>query len=689
MYKRYFRNALAVLAFAFPVAAATVTGTQSLTSGQTLSLDTGTIVTSGGDLTWNGTMLTPQGSATAADLANTPLSSFSGMSSYNTLVSEGSTLISTYATTLSSYLLATAFTPAANDILIVKTNGGNYSAVLVTAVGASVTLEFTTFVTSTSTPGAPNIGSLYNNYSAIPSGLPSYGIAPGSLFIIYGSGLSSSTASALQSSEGGLPLTVNKTSISVTVNGTTTTPAIYFTSAGQVDAVLPSTTPAGSGTITVTYNGTASAPFPIKVTKSAFGMDTLYGTGSGGIVATVGSTVIVPTASASPGQTITIWGSGLGADTANDDRTFPLKQDNLKNAQVYIGGVAATVTYDGRSQYPGVDQIDVVVPQLGATPAFETASLEGHATPHASGFQGGCGISVVVVANGVDSNFGTLPVNPGGGVCTDPELGINGSDIGQTTSQSSYKFGGVSLFQETLPSETSAARPKPEAQQLTTTYVASASFLAESGVSYASSSAFYSIGSCIVSQSSTSSGGGTVTTTGLDAGTPIKLSGGGISASLAELGTSGLEEGIYEAQLTNPLMGGSAYTFTGPGGKDVGPFSVTITLPVTLTWTNENSISTVTESKGQLITWTGGASGTLVFISGSSEATGVSASFICVAPVGDEQFTIPSYVLEALPTGTGSLGVFNFSSPVSFTATGIDQGTASAGVFIDISATYQ
>jgi hypothetical protein len=206
-----------------------------------------------------------------------------------------------------------------------------------------------------------------------------------------------------------------------------------------------------------------------------------------------------------------------------------------------------------------------------------------------------------------------------------------------------------------------------------------------------SGSAFFSIGSCIVTQVAVSStgGGSTITTTGLDAGTPITLTGGGLSASLAELGTSGLELGLYEAQLTNPLIGGTAYTFTGPGGKDVGPFKVTITLPVTLTWTNENSISTVTESQGQLITWTGGASGSLVFISGSSEATGVSASFICVAPVGDEQFTIPSYVLEAMPTGMGALSVFNFASPVTFTATGIDQGTAEAGVLIDISATYQ
>jgi len=58
-----------------------------------------------------------------------------------------------------------------------------------------------------------------------------------------------------------------------------------------------------------------------------------------------------------------------GTMSKNHDRTFPLKQDNLNNATVYIGGVQADVTYAGRSQYPGVDQIDVVVPSLGATRA--------------------------------------------------------------------------------------------------------------------------------------------------------------------------------------------------------------------------------------------------------------------------------------------------------------------------------
>jgi hypothetical protein len=151
--------------------------------------------------------------------------------------------------------------------------------------------------------------------------------------------------------------------------------------------------------------------------------------------------------------------------------------------------------------------------------------------------------------------------------------------------------------------------------------------------------------------------------------------------------------GEYLATLTSALSGGTAYTFTGPGGPagGVGPFTATLTFPVPLTWTNEGSISAVTESQGQLITWSGGATGTYVEISGSSSSTNfsVSASFVCLAPVSDQKFTVPSYVLQALPTGTGSLGLFNFSSPVKFTATGIDNGYAEAGVISEENVTYQ
>jgi hypothetical protein len=64
-------------------------------------------------------------------------------------------------------------------------------------------------------------------------------------------------------------------------------------------------------------------------------------------------------------------------------------------------------------------------------------------------------------------------------------------------------------------------------------------------------------------------------------------------------------------------------------------------------------------------------------------------AFICLAPVSDEQFTVPWYVLRALPTGTGSLGVYNFADGGSFTAHGIQYGHVSAGILSIDNVTYQ
>ncbi len=221
----------------------------------------------------------------------------------------------------------------------------------------------------------PVVNAVINNFSGITPGLPSYGIAPASLFVIYGSAMCDNNPLVTQDASKGLPTTLNNMSISVTVAGVTTTPAIYYAVPTQIAAVLPSKTPAGTGTITVTYKA-QSTTIPLLVTKSAFGMLTLNATGSGGVKALdLNYKTITPTASAAPGQTIILWGSGLGADTANDDKTYPLKQDNLNNATVYIGGVKAKVVYAGRSQFPGVDQIDVTVPEIGAALA---SAMPGH-----------------------------------------------------------------------------------------------------------------------------------------------------------------------------------------------------------------------------------------------------------------------------------------------------------------------
>jgi hypothetical protein len=195
-------------------------------------------------------------------------------------------------------------------------------------------------------------------------------------------------------------------------------------------------------------------------------------------------------------------------------------------------------------------------------------------------------------------------------------------------------------------------------------------------------------------------GGGTSTTappsiTGLDAGT-ITITGPiGPQTLVPQTNTPSALMGLYSVQLANSFLPptGGAFTFTGSGGKQVGAFSTSISLTNPLNWTNMSAINSVTRANGLNITWTGGVPNTYVAITGSSllSNSAVGASFTCYAPVGAGQFTVPSYVLLALPaSASGGLAVNNGAAPGSFTASGLTAaGIVNAEVSFAISPAYQ
>ena len=653
MTKRFQFNFLALMMLAVPVSAlADISSTATLSSGNGLSLDTGTVTNSSPDLLYSGGNIAPQGKATAFNVGNL------GSSFFGTITQSTLTAFVYSSAPIQSASLVTG------DIFAVKTNAGNYAKVLVTAAGGgSLTLQYTTFGATSGGGGggggAPTVTAIQNNYSYIVPGLPNYGIAPGALFIVKGSNLSDPVTPTLQSSAApGLPLTLNNTSISVTVNGTTTQPALYYTSAGQLAAVLPSKTPAGTGTLTVTYKGVASAPAQIQVVASALGLDSIYGTGAGLGVATIGANVLGYTTSAKPGDTIVLWGSGVGADTSNDDRTYPLNQNNLTNIpmQVYVGGVSATITYRGRSQYPGVDQVDVVIPQ-SVTP--------------------GCAVSVVAVSGSIVSNTVTLPVAAGGGTCSDSNYGITGDQLISLSNLTNANSGSLSINQFFSSQGAFSG--------------ANGAFQSIQGGQFGSAYGLASFGSCIILPPTPPGTNTPFTFTGLDAGNiPVTSPSGAVQQLQTNQFTGA---GLYAAQLPAGFIpnAGGTFTFAGSGGKDVGAFSnASITFPnPILVWSNQSSITSVTRSAGVTITWTGGSNNTDVAIIGSSTANNVSVGFICISPVAPGQFTVPSYVLLALPAGNGSLSIANAPIPTSFTASGLNYGTVTASTTYTSSPSYQ
>ena len=517
----------------------------------------------------------------------------------------------------------------------------------------------------------PVITAVQNNYSYILPNLPNYGIAPGSLFIIVGTGMANpgSQAFPLQDPSKVLPLTLNGASVSVTVygagglNGVTTQPALYYATPTAIAAVLPSNTPVGMlAAVTVSYGLATSQPYNTSVAQSAFGFDTYYGSGSGMAAVTDNGDghLITPSNSAHPGETIVFWGSGVGADTKNDDRNPPVSIDPLNDiTQLFIGGVLVPIVYQGRSHYQGVDQVDVTLPPNVPT---------------------GCAVSVVAVSgagsSAVVSNTVTIPITANGGACTDPLQPIGSTQAAALASHALVKFGSLSLAQTTNTTGTSKT--------------ASAQFASIAGASLFPylSNTLPSLGSCAVYQQVPPAPTNPFQLQGLNPGT-VSVTGPSGVQSLSAVAAS---PGLYTGALTFgfiPPTGGGPFTFAGHGGTDVPPFNAALNFPNPLFWTNQSTASTITRAQGVTVNWTGGDSDTYVQIAGSASTVGVTVFFTCDAPVGAQTFTVPPTVLLALPAASGGIAVNNFTLPTSFSAAGLDFGFATSDASVFESTFYQ
>ena len=252
----------------------------------------------------------------------------------------------------------------------------------------------------------PVVSGVVNAASNLGPGLPGAGIAQGSIFTVYGSSFGTGTCN--QAVAFPLPTQVCGVTLTVTVNSTSVAPLIlgvYF--GDQINAILPSLTPTGNGTITVSYGGQTSAALPIQVVSGAFGAFTPSQTGSGQASVTYNSDGSLNTIihTLHPGDIAVLWGTGLGPIQGSD--AVAPTAGNVGTPTVYVGNTALTLSsglfYAGRSpQYPGLDQIDFTVPQ---------------------GVQG-CYVPIAVATGGVVGNIGTIAVSAAGqNTCSDSVLG--------------------------------------------------------------------------------------------------------------------------------------------------------------------------------------------------------------------------------------------------------------------------
>ena len=649
---------LSLMVVVFPVAVMAASGTTTLSIGQTLNLDTGVTSTSGGDIMWNTGGIAPQNKATVGNYIN------NGPSGPSIFAGLNQSTVSTICSVSCNSLTIQGSVISTSDIFFVKTNGGNYGAALVTSTNgltSTVTLQFATYGSA----AAPTITEVENNYGGVPAGFSNSGIAQGAIFFVVGTGLAiPGTEAILQNAVGvTLPSTINGASISVTVGSTTVTPAMYYAQPTAVAGVLPSNTPLGAGTVTVTYNNQTSNAYNITVVASAMGFDAFNQGGTGLGVATNPSTGVLYNYSNSipPGTTVVLWGSGLGADpkSTRDTTYVPVTSaaaDSINGlTHIYVGGVdGGAPGYQGASGYPGLNQINFTIPANAPT---------------------GCNVSLVGVnALGVPTNIITVPI--GNGACSDPTFGISGAQTQILSGQISVSSGVVGIYQSSSPGNGVNA-------------FALSNFDNFAGSVYADAAGVVSVGGCVINQSATSTAVSR-TFTGLDAGTISVLGPSGTPVPLSAVPSV---VGQSVAQLPSgyiPATGGT-FTFKGTGGANVGAFTASVVFPnPVLSWTNQNAAATVTRSSGLSITWSGGASGTYVSIGGtsSSSSTTATASFTCLAPISAGQFTVPAYILAALPAGSGSVTVNNNTNYQTFSASGLNYGAAYGIVSVQVNSSF-
>jgi uncharacterized protein (TIGR03437 family) len=530
-------------------------------------------------------------------------------------------------------------------------------------------------------------GSVLNAASYSYPGLPGGSIAQGSMFVLFGSKLGSTAII------GNFPLsnTLGGSTIQVTSGSTTVNAIPIYTTAGQVAAILPSSTPVGAATLTLTNGGQTSASVDVQIVPSSFGAFTINQAGSGpAVIQDYVSSTDLPVntiaAPAYPGQTVILWGTGLGPVTGNEaNGPLPGNMQTALNVKVWVGNSLATVNYAGRSGCcAGIDQVVFVVP----------AGVEGCYLP----------VSVQAGTAGVISNFTSMAVAPSAGAACSDADGINPADITTLESNGSLRLGAIDLTHISL-TVAGSVELSDTASAIFGSY-SSSQLSASLGVTQSPS-----VGSCTVSQflGLNPLPVDPIKPTPLDAGASLSIDGPGGKQSIASTSTGNYSavlggvplDMILTATPTPAYFSAGAYTLSGSGGSAVGSFSAQLTVPTDPT-TNASSFSTIDRTKDLTVTWSGAAPGDFVAISGTASvsaglgpiATSPGDAFLCIAPGSAGTFTVPSFVLEALPSTASEFAdsyllVGTQTPAVKFSASGLDDGYVTYRSLAGSTVTFQ
>ncbi len=551
---------------------------------------------------------------------------------------------------------------------------------------ASQTFTVTQAGAASTTAPAITSGGIVNAASYMPASMEAGSLACGSFFSIFGVNL----GPAQYQSQTTYPLntTLGDVAVKITKGSTSVNAYLVFVSANQINAVIPSGAPTGDVQIVVSYKGVASQASPAKVMASNFGIfSTANGRGPG-IIQNYMSATDLPlntrTASAKPGQTEVLLGTGLGPITAPDNVAPPVA-DLPVAVEVLVGGKVAHKTYSGRMPgVAGVDQINFEVP-------LDAPS--------------GCYVPVQIKAGTMYSNIVTMAISAQGGTCSDPQNPFS------EMVAAGRKGGSVFLVRADAHAQLQSSQP---AMDLSLDFGVAA-FEDNTGKGDMGFNPLFSlppVGTCsayagnldlssLLSGSPDVSGASGLLGKDLDAGAAISLTGPKGNTIDLKHADSETNTGPYLGLLGGsiplpgvdslpPFLDAGKFTIKGPGGKDVGPFQASVTLGTPVSWTNRDQITQVDRAQDLTFKWSGGDDSKLVMLAGvgADQATQALAGFFCFVPSKSGSYTVPASVMRNLPAGSADalgavlVGSFPGSYP-TFSAGGLDSGLIfNANLFI-------
>lgn len=523
----------------------------------------------------------------------------------------------------------------------------------------------------------PAITDVFNAANRIQRALPGHGVAQGALFAVKGTDLGPTelvkATFPLPTADG-----LGGVTITVQVGDTTVNGILVLASATEVDAILPSNTPLGEGTVTLTFNG-ESATGQIVVVASAFGLFSidffsgLQQTASFNVMGD-GSTVANDILhAASPGQVMRLIGTGLGAIASDETSPGATDVPTTPELKLFIGSKQAELRSASRGDCcDGLPEAFPLPRGLAAIDVLEFVIPDGVL---------GCHTSIALQAGKLVSNIAQIAIQDSDATaCTDPNAVGNGETV---TVTGTGTVGNINMMQVVTRATTG-----PTTAEIGTE-VGTAQFVRfDTGVSdpitlqvaqwgYLANN--LNPGSCTqllyrvkAQQTEPPVPAPPVMNKPvfLDAGDPINLKNATVTKTLRR-GRDLTYSGSLASTFSIPGLPITASAFmtpgeikadNGAGGPDIPGFQVSLTLPTALKFVNIDELATINRADGVTVTWSGGDPNGFVTVIGTSTAYDgdyvLGSTFSCTERNSAGQIAVPPVItLGMVPTGSvGQVG---------------------------------